>query len=96
MNEFKLETTVRDIMDAHGAVGFYRELIDTVSLKCYGTQELTQAEIDFSTERAVGFYGAMRRTFTCDFEIQRGHRIVVIRCSEKKPVVCVEHIFPHV
>lgn len=102
--DYSYKTTVKEIIGHYTGPGiglkklngFYRELIDIESTKCYGTQELTDDEVKANAERYVGFYGGQERTFTQPFEVQRGHKIVTVKASVKNPVRCREHIYPHV
>lgn len=91
-----IKATFADIRAEHPGVGFFRELIDTTSFKCYGTQQLTEAEITATPQRFVGFYGRAERVFSQPFEIQRGHKVVVVRASERKPLRCWEHVYAHI
>lgn len=88
--------TVRELAATKDNVEFFRELIDTTSVKCYGIQLLTAEEVKQDLDRFVGFYGQRVRTFTAPFDMQRGHKIVTINASKKKPITCWEHVYAHV
>jgi|SRR5215471_12376269 len=90
--------TVGQIIDAEVAAGrpapsFFRELLDPISGKCYGTDELGQYG---DRQRLVGFYGRKRVVLEEPFYIQRGHKIVTLNASLKRPRICWEQIYPHV
>jgi hypothetical protein len=92
--EFKYKATVREL---HGKdVQFFRELIDVTSFKCYGIQLLTAEEVEQQIDRVVGYHGRIERTFTEPFDIQRGHRIVQVKASTRKPLRCWEHIYAEI
>lgn len=91
--DWSYKATVRQIALHKEHVGFFRELIDTTSFKCYGTQRLTAEEVQQAQERFVGYYGRLEREFTAPFDIQRGHKIVTVRASKRQPVRCWEHIY---
>lgn len=101
---FNYKTTVREMIEHFAGPGiglkklggFFRELIDVESTKCYGTQRLTEAEIEQNKDRYVGFYGGIERVFTAPFEVQRGHKIVTVKASPKNPITCREHIYPSI
>jgi len=86
--------TVADL--AKPGVKFFRELIDCDTTKCYGIQILSDEEVKQQAGRIVGFYGQRVRQFTEPFEIQRGHKIVVVRCSARKPLRCFEHVYAEI
>jgi hypothetical protein len=92
--EYSRDTTVGEL--AQPGVVFFRELIDCDTTKCYGIQHLTAEEVQLQADRIVGFYGQRVRTFTEPFEIQRGHRIVVVRCSVRRPLRCFEHVYAEI
>jgi hypothetical protein len=91
--EFSYKATVRQLQLAGQDVQFFRELIDTSSFKCYGIQHLSAEEIKQAQDRFAGYYGRAERTFTAPFDVQRGHKIVTVQASPKKPVRCWEHLY---
>jgi hypothetical protein len=94
--EHSYKATVRELREQKPGCAFFRELIDTTSFKCYGTQQLDEAEVQQALERFVGFYGRAERTFTAPFDIQRGHKIVTFSASKRKPLQCWEHIYAQI
>ena len=93
-----IKATVAELAALPKCNGFFRELIDTTSFKCYGTQQLDSEEVDALARagRLVGYYGRVQRTFTAPFEIQRGHKIVVVSASKRKPLHCWEHVYAQI
>jgi hypothetical protein len=96
MSEHSYKATVRELREQKPGCEFFRELIDTTSFKCYGTQLLGEEEVQQALERFVGYYGRTERDFTAPFDIQRGHKIVTVKASTRKPLRCWEHIYAHI
>lgn len=95
MNDNGIQITVREIQQrrAPEQPKFFRELIDTTNFKCYGTQEVPPA--DLSPTRVIGAYGRETRTFTRTFEVERGPKLVSVRASAARPVICWEHVYAY-
>lgn len=93
--DWSYKATVMQLLEHVPGTHFFRELIDTTSFKCYGTQRLTDEEVQqqAAAGRLVGYYGRLERVFTAPFDIQRGHRIVTVNASVRKPLHCWEHIY---
>lgn len=91
--DWSYKATVAQIAAHVPGTQFFRELIDTTSFKCYGTQRLTPTEALQAAARFVGYYGRQERVFTAPFDVQRGHRLVTYKASQQKPVRCWEHIY---
>jgi hypothetical protein len=91
--DWSYKATVAQIAAHKPGVQFFRELIDTSSFKCYGTQRLTAEEAQAAQARFVGYYGRQECEFTAPFDIQRGHKIVTVKASKRTPVRCWEHIY---
>ena len=92
--------TVGDIVDGELARGrptptFFRELINIATTKCLGTEELPSDYGIDNRERVVGAWGGREVLLLAPLELQRGHKMVLVKASEQKPIKCKEHIFPH-
>jgi hypothetical protein len=102
VSDFSYKTTVGELLAHHKDVGlaaptFFRELIDTATSKCYGIQAIADAEwINLHHGRILGAWGKEIIRFERPFTLQRGHRLVDINASERKPITCAEHIYAQV
>ena len=88
---FDTQMTVGQLLAAYPHATFFVELIDTTTTKCYGIQTVPTEQVDRT--RVIGAYGRRTRTFTAPFEVLRGHKLVSVRASAKKPVTCTEHLY---
>lgn len=94
------KVTVGEIVDAELAQGrptptFFRELINVATTKCLGTEELPRDYCIDNRERIVGAWGVRDVLLLSPLELQRGHRVVLVKASEQKPIKCKEHIYAH-
>lgn len=67
-------------------VGFFEDLTDVKTRKCYGTRAVSE-----QLNRPFGVNGALTITLTQDTTVDRGHKKFIIKASEKKPVTVVTH-----
>lgn len=93
MSVTSFKMTVREVAQGREDVQLFRELIDVDTTKCYGIQLLSAAEAAGERERFVGYYGRKLRTFEQPFEVQRGHKIVIVSASKRAPKRCWEHLY---
>jgi len=89
------EVTLGQLMVEYPCLRVYRELINVATTKCLGTEELAPGYAEANKERVVGAWGARELLLTSPLELQRGHRMVVVKASERKPIKCKEHIYAH-
>lgn len=79
-------------MQAEGKpVEFFGEYMDAETGKCRGIVTMNRFA---DPDREIGFNGNREFTITEPMEIQRGHKLVMIKASKKKPVRLIERIYP--
>ena len=70
---------------------FYAEYSEAESGKCHGILPL---ESIADPEREVGYNGTRLLTIKAPMDLHRGHRLVMLKASKKKPRRLTERIYP--
>jgi len=73
---------------------FYRELINLATTKCLGIELLPGAWGIDNRDRILGAWGGRDVVLCAPLELQRGHKLVVVKASELRPIKCREHVYP--
>lgn len=62
-------------------LGYFEELIDATSFKCYGTRK-----VDDPQGRECGYAGRREETLIATVHLDKGHKSVLLKASPAKPV----------
>lgn len=88
----ELTRTAGWMIENHGCQQFFIEYRNRDTYKGCGIKVLLPQEVE--KDRIIGAYGAREETFTWPILLQRGHKLVEVKASEKKPLHCTTYLYP--
>ena len=62
-------------------LGYFEDVVDVSTGKCLGTRKCAE-----QPGRILGYNGQQQQTMTAPFELERGHKTIIVKASKEKPM----------